>query len=686
MRENAILTLLKTIGIFTLALFVFLVFFQRLKLENKTQDVAQKVSQLDQKISALSGKISGLNRTVSRLKVASDAAPESGGAGSVNPGTGLPLPDQVEKWAWNKEPAPWLKGRARELWGKYGDNFLKIDEKWPEMADLEDPTVNPDGEMTAWGSSAAPDLNPLTQNYGSLMRYVRRYCDQFIALPHSQYPYHYRPGLAYRVEHSPDYKTWVFWLRPGVKWHTPQVDLEEYKHLKGEHFVTAHDWKFTIDGLVMNPDVKAAHHRAYFADFDHCEVVDDHCYIMHWKRKSFQALDGNMDTIPPIPEFAYGTDERGDKFDPASLGKEFNEHWLGKTYRWVSCGPYILEKYDKEQGMSVVRNEEFWGPLPAIRRMNREFFSARSLSYTKFEAGEFSFNGYLAPAFAKRIENRPEYKDGRIKAFWNTGTSYPFIAYKNTHRIFKDVKVRRAMTHAADRKRMLKLVNSGRGSLVSGPQSMHSPTHPKGLEPLAFDLDKAAALLKEAGWADADGNGVLEKKIDGVNVEFRVKAMIPQNPTFDTVFSVFSEDLAKIGVNMTAESMEWSLFSKNLDDRNFEICALYWDTTGWDSDLSQVWHSDMIKEAESSNFIEFGDDEVDRLIEAARAEFDLDKRIEIQNAAHRRINELQPYTFLFNLETAVVWWTDQSSDASAAFGWRKRPFMRVWPLYVPAKK
>jgi ABC-type transport system substrate-binding protein len=682
-RENAILTLLKTIGIFTLALFVFLVFFQRIKLENKAEAVKQKVSQLDEKISGLATKISLLDRTIKKQGLRAPAPSNGGGTAPIPVIEGLPEPDQVDAFAWSKSPPPWLKGRAKELWGKH-DNYLKPDPDWPKTPDLEDPKVDPSGEVTLWYGSAPADLNPLTLSDGSVQRYVSGYCDQYLARSHSQNPYLYRGELAYRIEVSPDYRTWTYWLRPGVKWHTPQVDLDEYPHLKGEHFFTAHDWKFTID-LIMNKDVKAAHHRSYYQDYDRCEVVDDHCFIMHWHKSSFTSINANMELVTPKPKFVFAYDETGEAFEPASLGKEFNEHWIGKTFRWVGCGPYILEHYDKES-MRVVRNDEFWGDLPAIKKLTREMFPDRSLSYTKFEAGEFSFASYLAPAFEKRLANRPEYKDGRIKAFWAKGTAYPFIAYKNTHRIFKDHRVRRAMTHACDRKRMLQLVNLGRGDIIHGPQSAHSPTYPKDITPLAYDLEMAKALLAEAGWKDADGNGVLEKEIDGETVEFRVKAMIPQNPTFNTIFDVFGEDLSKIGVDMSAEPVEWSLFSKNLDDRNFEICALYWDTTGWDSDMTQIWHSSMIRDAESSNFIEFGDDEVDRLIEAARAEFNLEKRIEVQSAAHRRINELQPYTFLFNMETAVAWWTDQVADVDKGFAWRSKPFLRSWPLYVPAKK
>ncbi len=162
--------------------------------------------------------------------------------------------------------------------------------------------------------------------------------------------------------------------------------------------------------------------------------------------------------------------------------------------------------------------------------------------------------------------------------------------------------------------------------------------------------------------------------------------MIPETAFWRTIFEIFSEDLAKIGIIMELETLQWAQFSQRLDDRRFDVTALFWSTTGWDSDMSQIWHSSQIEDPESSNFIEFSDPQVDAYIEQARYEFDLKKRIEVQGAAHRRINELQPYTFLFSMATASVYWKSKMSDLEAADQWLSRPFVRLFPLYGPSGK
>ena len=72
------------------------------------------------------------------------------------------------------------------------------------------------------------------------------------------------------------------------------------------------------------------------------------------------------------------------------------------------------------------------------------------MSYTKLESGEFSFATLLPNTWKKRVEdgaaNSP-YK--RMKEYWGWSVQYSFIAWNNAHPIFKNVKVRHAMTMRA---------------------------------------------------------------------------------------------------------------------------------------------------------------------------------------------------------------------------------------------
>ena len=72
----------------------------------------------------------------------------------------------------------------------------------------------------------------------------------------------------------------------------------------------------------------------------------------------------------------------------------------------------------------------------------------------------------------------------------------------------------------------------------------------------------------------------------------------------------------------------------------------------WESDPYQLWHSSQIDKG--SNFVGFRSEEADRIIETARQEFDLEKRIPLYHRFHEILHEEQPYTFLFTAEALVA--------------------------------
>ena len=267
MNPNPILTVFKIIAFTILAVFVGLTFFQRTELEDKVVALEKRNASLNDGVSRalrdirdLKGRMEaqgamdeGLVRAMQDVReikrmLASGAVintdPGTGGTAppeedAFDPTTALLLGDP-EEYAWGDEAPPWVTGTARELWGQLGWNFLQPDPELPEYADMDDPAVDPEGEIELYYGSSSKDLNPLTLSDGTFTQRVRDYCEDYMGHPHAQNPYNYRPGLAYRVEVSEDYTRWVYWMRPGVQWHPAFVDLDKYPFLKGRHEVTAH--------------------------------------------------------------------------------------------------------------------------------------------------------------------------------------------------------------------------------------------------------------------------------------------------------------------------------------------------------------------------------------------------------------------------------------------------------------
>src|SRR5690606_10347477 len=110
---------------------------------------------------------------------------------------------------------------------------------------------------------------------------------------------------------------------------------------------------------------------------------------------------------------------------------------------------------------------------------------------------------------------------------------------------------------------------------------------------------------------------------------------------YQTLASVFKEDLLKIGVKLNIESVEWSLMLKRVEDRNFDSVLLGWALT-WTVDPYQIWHSSQADVPKGSNSVGFRNKEADKLIEDLRRTFDVDERIKKLRRFHQIVHEEQP--------------------------------------------
>jgi len=162
------------------------------------------------------------------------------------------------------------------------------------------------------------------------------------------------------------------------------------------------------------------------------------------------------------------------------------------------------------------------------------------------------------------------------------------------------------------------------------------------VKPIPYDPRKARHLLAEAGWKDTDGDGFLDKD----RKPFRFKLITNSgNETRRDVGVLVQRQLRELGIDVTFEAYEWSVFLKNfINARHFDACILGWGLSV-DPDAYEIWHSSQIEKG--FNFISYRNPEADRLWEEGRREYDLEKRKQIYWRIHELIAEDQPYTFLY---------------------------------------
>ena len=154
-------------------------------------------------------------------------------------------------------------------------------------------------------------------------------------------------------------------------------------------------------------------------------------------------------------------------------------------------------------------------------------------------------------------------------------------------------------------------------------------------------------MLGEAGWKDTDGDGVLDKVVDGKRIPLRFEIKVNSgNALRKSVALVLLDELKKHGIDASVRELDWTIFLNDVKNHHFDAVVLGWQMSTIEPDAYQVWHSTQAAN-KGSNAISYKNSRVDEILEKYRREFDAQKRIEMYKEFQQILHEEQPYTFLF---------------------------------------
>jgi len=426
------------------------------------------------------------------------------------------------------------------------------------------------------------------------------------------------PMLAERWEISPDKMKFRFFLKKGVYW-SDGIEL------------TADDVVYSYK-KIMDPKVASAQLKVYYIDIKSCRKINKYTIEFLYSRPYYLALIfcGGM---PIVPRHIFDN------------GTDFNTHKNGRFP--VGTGPYTFERWDTGRNITLVRNEGYRGKKAMIRRVVYKIIFDPSAAFQMLKKGDIDVMGLREIEWARQTGserfNEHFYK---LKYYLST---FSYVGWNEDRIFFKDRRVRLAMTLLINRRDIRDKLLFGLGEIVSGPFYIFGKSYDRDIKPWPYDPARAVRLLKQAGWVDHDGDGILDK--DGKKFSFTFT--ISSGSRFaERLGSIMKEDLSKVGIQMDINRFEWAVFLQKIQSRNFDATALGWSDPDFQDDPYQIWHSSQIKGG--SNYIGFSNKEADRIIEKTRLEFDEKIRIKMYHRFQEILHHEQPYTFLFTTPALVA--------------------------------
>ena len=429
----------------------------------------------------------------------------------------------------------------------------------------------------------------------------------------------FEPELAESCKHSDDYLKLTYFLRKDALWSDGQP-------------VTAADVKFTFDLLM---DDETASPRQGTTEFiKNVKIIDSHTVKFEFTEAyPAQIFDTAGEILPK---------HILDKAAPKAL----RGHDFGRNP--ISSGPFKLTKWANQQFIELAVNEKYFAARPYLDKVIFKIVPDQTSLLMQLEAGEVDMMMGVPPAEISRIKNK-----GGIDVHQVSGRLYYFIGYNNKNELFADVNVRRALTMAVDRNKIIEALLYGYGSKCLGPlPPIVKWAYNDQTEEIPFDINLAKEVLAKSGWTDTNNNGTIDK--DGKEFEFTLIAAAGHQ--LDSDLTVVIQDyLSKAGVKVNIEMLEWTNFLDHLQGHSFEAClnAL---SSSYYIDPTPVFHSTAVN---LFNAVSYANKDVDKLIEAGRQEMDRQKAAEIWKEFQQKVYYDQPYTFLF--------WLDKAAGINSSF-------------------
>ncbi len=393
------------------------------------------------------------------------------------------------------------------------------------------------------------------------------------------------PDLATSWTISDDGLTYDFHLVQGVTFHD------------GTTF-DADDVKFSFDRAMAPDSVNPS--KSIFKPIDSVTVIDPATVEIKLNRPDafflFNLAQGDAAIV--APESA-----DNDKTDP------------------IGTGPFKFDHWTRGDRLVLVKNPDFRDAAAVqMQQITFRFIADPAAANAAMQAEEVdAFNGFPAPELLSQFQADP-----RFKVEIGTTEGEVILAMNNSRPPFDDIRVRRAISHALDRKAIIDGAMYGYATPIGSFYPPHGPAYVDLTGTYPHDVAKAKALLAEAGVAP------------GTVMTIRV----PPFPYAKRSAEIIQAELAEIGIDAKVENVEWGFWLDEVyKKKNYDMTI-----------IAHTSPNDMGNFAKGKDyFYGYEDPKFDDLWHRIETEADPAKRNALLQEGQRFLADQAVHGFLFQL-------------------------------------
>jgi len=426
------------------------------------------------------------------------------------------------------------------------------------------------------------------------------------------------PDLAESWDVSPDYLTYTFHLKRNATFHdgTP---------------ITSEDVAFSIKEIAIKHGSICA--RGLGTVIDTMETPDKHTLVVRLKA--------------PYPEMLNPYDGLGPHCS-ACVKKELyegtevinNPH----NFKPVGSGPFKFVEWVRGSHIVFERYEGYHGEKPAIKRIVFRIIGDPIARALAFEKGEVQWVPFEVPrSEVARLDKLP---GNKVMFHGSPCGTIPTLGFNSRKDPFQNKAVRKALTAAIDKQKIVELVYFGGGDAGIGhiPLTPFSAWwHDPDAKQIAYNPEVAAKLLDQAGYP---------VKSDGWRFHINLKHTTGYSEHLQMA-ELIKDDLKKVGVDVTITSLDHAAWHEHVFKRwDFDVSILPF-CGGPTPPTLKRYHTENIKPISWANCVAFSNAEYDGLFNSMISETDAKKRLKLTNRMQEILAEELPGAFLVHSKNAT---------------------------------
>ena len=435
--------------------------------------------------------------------------------------------------------------------------------------------------------------------------------------------------------------------------------------------VTAKDVVFTLKAM-LNP---AVNNSAIKSTIDY--ISDVQLYPENANKLTiycdtiFFLAESGCGGYPVIPEYFYDPKGLMKDFTIAQLHKnakalindpriqefatDMNSEKRMRDKNFISgSGPYKLDEWVTNQRVVLKKRAHYWGDtlseqVPYLAGYpDRLVFSTikdQNSALSALKAGNLDVLYQIKAKDFLALKDDKKFNE-KFNLYTPPFLVYYYLGFNTKNKFFRDKKTRQALSYLTDVDKIIRAIFYGMAKRTVGPVHPDNKKEYNTDVPLyEFNPEKAKALLAQDGWSDSNGDGTIDKRIDGVRTEFKVTIAVNQSETRKSVALMFQEDARKAGIQVDVVQQEWNTYISNLKKHNIEMFVNGWALSPTGNDMKGVWHSESTLN-NGDNYVNFSNASCDSLLDAMRTEIDDAKRAVLMKKLQVLMHDEAPCVFL----------------------------------------